>query len=117
MNTSQLAKWLGVVLLVVGALGFVPGVATDGMLLGMFMVDMVHNAVHLVSGLLLVMMAGSNAAMALKVVGVVYGLVAVLGFMGSPVLGFLHVNAADNYLHLVIAVLALYFGFRRQPMM
>jgi hypothetical protein len=43
---------------------------------------------------------------------VVYGLVTILGFvMGGDILGLFMVNAADNLLHLVIALVALYAGF------
>ena len=45
--------------------------------------------------------------------GVIYGLVAVLGFFygDAPLLGIVANNAADSVLHVVIAVVALYLGF------
>lgn len=101
---------LGAVLLIVGVLGFL----LPSPLLGFFEVDTVHNIVHIASGAigLWAAMSGPNAAkMFLIVFGVVYGVVAALGFLtASPILGLLHVNAADNWLHTVIAVACLYVG-------
>lgn len=114
MNIQKAAKWFGIIILVVGVLGFVPGITTNGHVLGIFEVDTVHNIVHILTGIVALAMAGSygSAKTFFKVFGVVYGLVTLLGFMGSdPVLGLIHVNGADNVLHLIITVLALYLGF------
>jgi hypothetical protein len=48
-----------------------------------------------------------------QVFGVIYALVAVLGFFtgDQPLLGIVSNNAADSVLHVVIAVVALYLGF------
>jgi hypothetical protein len=101
----------GVVFTLVGLLGFVPGVTStdaDGhqLLLGLFMVDAVHNLVHLASGVVGLAAAASDRYAKLYLVGFggVYALVTLIGFFTSPVLGFLHVNTADNWLHLVLAV-------------
>lgn len=108
------------VFILVGILGFVPGITTtnsDGMklLLGIFMVGGVHNAIHLLSGVFAFLGARSSesyASLYFKVFGVVYGLVTIIGFaQGNTVLGIIDVNLADNILHLVIAVAALYLGF------
>jgi hypothetical protein len=41
-----------IVFLLIGILGFVPGVAPDEMLLGIFHVNVAHNAVHIASGII-----------------------------------------------------------------
>lgn len=114
---KKLAMWVGAAFLLVGLLGFVPGIVTTdsegmSMLLGLFMVDTVHNVVHILTGV--VGLLASTSAMYAKwyflVFGGVYALVTLLGFMGSPVLGFLAVNDADNWLHLLFAVLLLGIG-------
>ncbi len=99
------AKILGVVLVLVGLLGFFSG----DMVLGMFGVNMLHTLVHLVSGVILLWAGfGSNGANAKKtnlVFGIVYLVVAILGF--ASVMAFvdlLMLNAADNWLHLLIGV-------------
>jgi hypothetical protein len=54
----------GVVFLAIGILGFVPGIATDDMLLGIFMVNKAHSIVHITSGaiFLVASMSGGGAA-------------------------------------------------------
>ena len=48
-----------------------------------------------------------------QVFGVIYAVVAVLGFLmgNAPLLGIVSNNSADSVLHVVIAVVALYLGF------
>ena len=112
---SQTFTWVfGIVFLAVGVLGYVPGITQDGMLLGLFEVDGLHNIVHLISGLAAIIAAYGLYAPRLyfQAFGVVYGIVTVLGFVqGDNVLGLIVVNTADNVLHLVIAAAALYIGF------
>jgi len=74
-----------------------------------------HNIVHILSGVVLLagVYSALGASLALKIVGIVYGAVAVLGLYVGPgmLLGLVHVNAADNYLHVVLAVVILAAGF------
>jgi hypothetical protein len=109
-------KVLGWIFIVIGILGFIPGITSaDGKLIGLFEVDSVHNIVHLISGILALIFAakGESAAKGFaKVFGVIYGLVTIIGFMPSGnVLGLFMVNGADNVLHLVLALIFLYVGF------
>lgn len=111
-----MATIFGWVLLVVGILGFVPGITTDGNLLGIFHVNALHNLIHIVSGLAALYLASKGEASAqtyFKVFGVIYGLVAVLGFFygEDAILGLVSNNMADTWLHVVIAVVSLYLGF------
>ena len=84
-------------------------------LLGIFEVDSLHNIIHILSGalaLVAVSMGASAMTTYSRVFGIVYALVAVLGFVsGTTVLGLIAVNLADNVLHLVLAVVFLYLGF------
>ena len=112
---QKLAWIFGIVLLVVGILGFVPAIASGGLLLGIFQVDSLHNVIHLLSGALAIgaaIGAASYARLYFQVFGVVYALVAVVGFVQSDtVLGLIGVNMADNALHVLIAAVALWAGF------
>jgi hypothetical protein len=109
------AMALGVVLLLVGILGYVLN-PTGGLLLGIFAVNGAHNAIHLVTGI-----AGLAAAfmgwarLFCQLFGVVYLLVAFLGFVATDssgmLLGMVHNNMADNLLHLAIGGAAAYVGF------
>lgn len=111
----QTFAWIfGAVFVLVGLLGFVPALTPDGLLLGIFEVDPLHNVIHLLSGVLALgaAWAGSYARLYFQVFGVVYGIVTVVGFLqGDTVLGLIAVNTADHLLHLVIAAAALWVGF------
>lgn len=112
----------GVVFLVVGVLGFVPGVTAGGeYLLGIFGVNALHNAVHLLFGVLGVVAAFTGRSRSyLRGVGVIYLLLGVLGFIpglyagDEMLLGLVHINLADNLLHLALGGIATYFGFAPQ---
>ena len=106
----------GIVFLAVGILGFVPGVTNNEMLLGIFMVNTAHSVVHIVSGaiFLIASMSGAGAARIwFQIFGVIYAVVAILGFMNpsGPLLGMISNNPNDTYLHVVLAVLMLAIGF------
>ena len=113
---KTLAKVWGVVFLLVGVLGFVSN-SIVGMN-GFFHANAAHSIVHIVIGLVLLIASGTEAKarMWLKIVAVVYLLVALLGFFMTPamgtsnVLGFIEVNSADNWLHVVLAVLLFLSG-------
>ncbi len=112
---KKLAYVFGVVFVVIGVLGFIPGVTPDGHLLGIFDVSPLHNIIHLLSGIAALALAGAGtkyARMYFQGFGLVYGLVTVVGFVqGTTVLGLFGVNVADNLLHLAIAAVSLYAGF------
>ena len=106
----------GVVFLAVGVLGFVPGVTNNDMLLGIFHVNAAHNAVHLLSGAVALwtgLTSAAHARMYFRVFGVIYALVAVLGFYAGDgmLLGLISNNMPDTWLHVAIAVVALTLGF------
>jgi hypothetical protein len=106
----------GLVFLLVGILGFVPAITKDEMLLGIFHVNFAHNLVHLASGavFLLCGMAGASASRTFfRIFGIVYALVAALGFYygDQPILGLISNNMPVVWLHVVLAVVMLFLGF------
>ena len=124
---------VAVAFLLVGVLGFVPGVTTDydtmefaghesdAQLLGLFEVSILHNIVHLLFGLVGLAMARTfaSARTFLLAGGVVY---LVLWIYGLAVdresdANFVPLDAADNWLHLVLGAamigLAFLLGSRR----
>jgi hypothetical protein len=107
----------GIVFLIIGIGGFIPGLTTsDGMELGLFMVGPVHNFIHIASGAaaLLCAFAGADAARKyFQIFGIIYALVAVIGFFygNKPLMGMVEHNTADIFLHIAIAAVALYLGF------
>lgn len=116
MTLKRIAVIFGIVFVAVGLLGFVPALNPDGKLLGLFAVNAAHNVVHLATGIvaLIVGFASDKASRVFfQVFGVVYALVAVLGFVNGdqPLLGIVSSNQADTWLHVAIALIALYLGF------
>jgi hypothetical protein len=110
----------GVVFLLVGILGYVPAATTDmngmPMLLGIFHVNSAHNIVHLASGIVFLLCGFSGAGASqlfFRIFGLVYALVAVLGFMKpeGPLLGLISNNVADTWLHVGLAAAMLIIGF------
>ena|SRR3989344_4541032 len=104
------AKLLGIVLIIVGVLGFFTGNTVL-----MFGVNTTHNVVHILSGILLAWAGfgsnGKNAKTTNITFGMVYLLVAILGFAGiSIVTDLLALNAADNWLHLTIGLVTTAIG-------
>jgi len=120
MPLKPAAFVFGVIFLVVGILGFIPAAAPHGMLFGIFHVNAAHNAVHLLSGAAALGcgLAGTGAArLYFRIFGIIYGLVAVLGFVQGEtlLLGLISNNMADVWLHTTIAVVSLVLGFASAP--
>ncbi|RST15071.1 DUF4383 domain-containing protein [Streptomyces sp. WAC05374] len=131
---QQAAFLVGAVFLLVGVLGFVPGITTDydamefashdsgAKLFGVFQVSILHNLVHLLFGLagLSMARAASTARSFLVVGGVIYLALWLYGLFIDHDSGanFVPVNTADNWLHFALGVgmvaLGLLLG-RRHP--
>jgi multisubunit Na+/H+ antiporter MnhG subunit len=109
---------VGVVLLLVGLLGFVK---PDGMM-GLHF-NTLHNTIHLVSGLLGVWAGFGKSASAPRIFaqafGVIYTLVAIVGFAHTPggISDLLMLNPMYNTIHLIVGLLGLAAGFMggKQP--
>lgn len=113
---KRIAVAFGLTFVIVGILGFVPAVTRDGHLLGIFHVNPAHNAVHLLTGAVALACAAAGARacqLFFRIFGIVYGLVAVLGFVqGDGMLfGLIANNRADAWLHTGIAAVSLFLGF------
>ena len=117
---QKIARLYGVVFLLVGILGFVPGITTHygdmsfaghmsgAMLLGLFQVSVLHNVVHILYGIAGLAMARSelSAEAYLVVGGIIYAVLWIYGLvvgMDSSA-NFVPLNTADNWLHFVLAV-------------
>jgi preprotein translocase subunit Sss1 len=131
-SANTFAKLVGAVFLLVGVLGFVPGITSNlgditfathdsgAELLGIFSVNILHNIVHLAFGVLGLMAARRGlgrtyllAGGATYLVVWLYGLV--VDFSSGA--NFIALNTADNWLHLVLGagMLALGLITGRQP--
>ncbi|GAB2518527.1 DUF4383 domain-containing protein [Paramicrobacterium agarici] len=114
-----LATIFGAVYLLVGLLGFAVtgGVGfisnEGGLLLGIFMVNPLHNVAHLLIGAALLIAGLSNAPAAKTtniVIGAAYLLLGIVGFFVSGPVNVLALNVPDHFLHLGSAVVLLGIG-------
>jgi 4-hydroxybenzoate polyprenyltransferase len=117
---SVVAAVVAAVFLLIGVLGFIPGVTTDydqmefagheseAMLFGVFQVSILHNIVHLLFGVagLVLARTPSGARWFLVGGGIVFALLWLYGLVIDQEAGanFVPVNNADNWLHLGLAV-------------
>ena len=104
-NLARLVSQIfGVILTLVGILGFIPALVPIGHLLGIFAVNPAAQLIHLATGLLGLfagfVMGGQYARLYTLIFGIVYTIVAIVGFVqGNTVLGLIPTGIADNILH------------------
>ncbi len=110
------ARLVGVVFLLVGIAGFIPGITTnlyDGLdfagdgseaeLLGLFQVSVLHNIVHALFGVGIFMAATPDGArMFLIGSGAIYVVLFLMGIIGAG--DWVPINSADNWLHIGLAI-------------
>lgn len=119
-NIQKAALAVGAVFLLVGVLGFIPGITSnyetlgfaghesEALLLGIFQVSVLHNIVHLLfgaAGIALARDAGQSRNY-LIVGGAIYLVLWLYGLLighDTPA-NFVPVNTADNWLHFVLGV-------------
>ena len=132
MSTRTFAMIFGIVFLIVGAGGFIPGLTDMGHMghpgdagvtmktmfgyeLGMFPVNVLHDVVHILFGIWGILAARSlaGARSYFRVVAVVYALLTVLGLLPATytTFGMIPIYGYDVWLHLVLALVAAYFGW------
>jgi hypothetical protein len=112
------ATLVGGTLVIAGIIGFFysssfgsPGHVDD--VFGILGVNGWHNVFHIVSGALGLLLATTAARQYALGLGVVYIALTIWGFIigdGSSILGFIPVNTADDFLHLILGVLGVAAG-------
>ena len=130
MSTRTFALIFGIVFLLAGISGFVPGflhpVHADappltvnsgyGLVFGLLPVNILHNLVHVLFGVLgIIAFAGVFSPRAYaKIIAIFYGLLVVLGLIPATntLFGLVPIYGNDVWLHLVLGAIAAYFGFR-----
>jgi len=97
----------------VAGYGIMPQFVENGLLLGYFEVNSLHNLIHVVTGVLAIMAATSFRLSKLFFIifGLFYAAIAIVGFWRQGDVYLIHTNMADNCLNVVIAVIALFIGF------
>ncbi|MFM1722191.1 MULTISPECIES: DUF4383 domain-containing protein [Rhodococcus] len=126
-TTTQLAATVvAAALLAIGLLGFVPGVTsgvddiawagpgTGARMLGVIEVSVLHNAAHIVSGVVGLAMSRKLAAaeMFLIAAGLVSVMLAVYGLVIRPetASNFMSIDHASSWLHLVAGIVLVFLG-------
>jgi hypothetical protein len=123
---QTLALVFGAVFLLVGILGFIPGITEDapgdfagedseGSLFGVFQTSVLHNLAHLLFGIgILAARKHSTALTYLLVSGIAYAGLFLLGILG--VMDWLPADDTDDWLHLVLAagLLGAWFLAKRE---
>lgn len=119
-NVQKASIVVGAVFLLVGILGFVPGITanfdelhfaghhSEAMLLGLFQVSALHNIVHLLFGAAGIALArsGAGARSFLLYGGIIYLVLFVYGLVvpQDSAGNFVPLNGFDNVLHLLLGV-------------
>ena len=114
------ARVVGAVFLVVGVLGFVPGITSDygsmsgaghdsmAMLLGIFQVSILHNIVHLLFGVAGIALSRTHSGARSYLIGggVIYLVLWIYGLVidQNSAANFVPLNTADNWLHLLLGL-------------
>ncbi len=117
-NVQKASLIVGAVFLLVGVLGFVPGITSnydqlgfaghhsEAMLLGLFQVSALHNIVHLLFGAagLILAKTATGARSFLLYGGIIYLVLFVYGLVvpEDSAADFVPLNSFDNVLHLVL---------------
>lgn len=129
MTLRRFALIFGIVFLVIGAGGFIPGMVVPhthpdvrvttglGLELSLFPVNILHNIAHLLFGVwgLMASRSAAGARAYGKGVAIAYALLAVMGLIPAMNLhtafGLVPLYGNDIWLHALLAVVGGYFGF------
>jgi arginine exporter protein ArgO len=125
------AAAVGAMFLLVGILGFIPGITTEydtmqaagheshAMLLGIFQVSVLHNIVHLLFGVAGLVMSRTVGAARNFLIGggIIYAVLWIYGLIvdADSTANFVPVNSADNWLHFILAVGMIALGLLLPP--
>lgn len=117
----------GIVFLIVGIGGFIPGLTSnieslefaghgsEAMLLGVFQVSILHNIVHLLYGVVGLLAARSFGGSRPYLIwgGAIYAVLWLYGLFvpHEHAANFVPLNTADNWLHFALAVTMIALGF------
>lgn len=129
MSSRTFARVFGIVFLLIGIAGFVPGITAPhshpdvtvdaflGLELGLFPVNLLHNLVHIAFGVWGLIAASSYDATRgyFRSVSIIYVVLAIMGLITVANLhttfGLIPLYGNDVWLHALIAAVAAYFGF------
>lgn len=126
---------IGIIFVVIGVMGFIPAFVKEptltpdaahlgfttgyGYLLGLFPINVLHNIVHLLIGILGIFASISldSSRLYSGVLALFYGLLTIMGLLPptQSSFGFIPLFGNDVWLHAITAAIAAYFGFIATP--
>ena len=119
MTVQRIAQLFGIVFILVAILGFVTtgtSMTADmdhaARLLGLFPVNALHNAVHLLFGILGLAagMSFGSARAYCSIGGAIYLVLAIVGFITPTTFGLIPIGGHDIWLHAVLGVALIAAG-------
>ncbi|MDD5580362.1 MAG: FAD-dependent oxidoreductase [Methylobacter sp.] len=127
--TNKVALVFGVIYIIAGLAGFIPGLVQPpdpapglnvemgyGKLLGLFPINVLHNVVHLLIGIwgVIAWRSLSASIQFARSVAIFYGLLAILGLipLTNTTFGLIPIYGNDIWLHALSALVLAYFGFK-----
>ena len=129
MSTRTFALVFGIVFLLIGIAGFVPGLVQPvheghpplsvdsgyGQVFGLFPVNVLHNIVHLLFGIwgILAYKSLAGARTYARGVAIIYAVLTVAGLVPglSTMFGLVPLYGNDIWLHALLAAVSAYFGW------
>ena len=118
---QQVARLFGFVFLLIAVLGFLAsGMSMEAdpdlapRVLGLFPVNALHNAVHLLFGVwgLAASRTVAGAALFAKAAGAIYLVLAIAGFFIPSTFGLIPIGGHDIWLHALIGIVLVAVGFQ-----
>lgn len=127
MAIRRFATVFGIVFLLAGLAGFIPGLSPDHLhpgvavtagsrlAMGLFPVNVLHNLVHLAFGAWGLLAARSTAGARgyARGVAIIYAVLTVMGLLpgADTMFGLTPLYGNDIWLHALLAIVAAYFGY------
>jgi len=126
---------IGIMFVLMGVMGFIPAFVKEptatpdmvnlgfttgyGYLLGLFPINVLHNVVHLLVGILgiLASIALDSSRLYSGVLALFYGVLTIMGLFPPTMssFGLIPIFGNDVWLHAITAAIATYFGFIAKP--
>lgn len=128
MQTRYWALAIGVIYVVIGIVGFIPALYSSpppsphvdvtssyGLFLGLFPVNVLHDLVHILVGIIGIAVFGSLRAATgySRALFVIFGVLTIMGFIpqANTIFGLVPIYGNDVWLHAATALVSSYFGW------
>lgn len=129
MGTRRFALILGIIYVLIGIAGFIPGFLVSppasapglivdsgyGVLFGIASVNIIHNIIHLIIGIwgLLASRDFGAAKTFSRITAIIFGILFIMGLIPglNTTFGLAPIYGGDVIIHLVTALVAAYFGY------